>query len=149
VRAQLQHGGAHGAGQPRKLREASWACRTTTGGLSLLTIVVRVQAFTAAHAKTGLSGAKHNTLLALSALALPFQPMVVAGVHTIATEVAFTKASMKDPKHKADQIIHTASTLAALTCFKAENKFKHNPLLHSMWHVFGAIAIYQANKVIM
>jgi len=37
----------------------------------------------------------------------------------------------------------------AVTCFKAENKWKHNPLLHSMWHVFGAIAIHQANKVLM
>jgi hypothetical protein len=39
--------------------------------------------------------------------------------------------------------------VGAVTCFKAENKFKHNPLLHSMWHIFGAIAIHQANKVLM
>jgi hypothetical protein len=28
-------------------------------------------------------------------------------------QIAFTKASMKNPKYKKDQIIHTASTLAA------------------------------------
>jgi len=104
-------------------------------------------AFTTAHGK--LAGKTQNAVTALTTLALPFQPMVVAGIHTVATEIAFTKASMKNPKYKKDQIIHTASTLAAMTCFKAENKWKHNPLLHSMWHVFGAIAIHQANKVLM
>lgn len=43
------------------------------------------QAFTTAHGK--LAGKTQNAVTALTTLALPFQPMVVAGIHTVATEV--------------------------------------------------------------
>jgi predicted membrane channel-forming protein YqfA (hemolysin III family) len=100
-------------------------------------------AFTHAHQKLPFT----KQLVAASAALLPFQPLIVAGAHTLGTEVAVVRCALKDPSLRKNHLIHTISAAIAIACFKGENIYKENPYLHATWHVFGALAIHQANKI--
>ncbi|CAN6844481.1 unnamed protein product [Brassica oleracea] len=70
--------------------------------------------------------------MAASALALPFQPLMVSAVHIGMMEVSFAKRVLKDPDLKAAHNVHKMSTLLGGVLFIANNLFPETTI-HSRW----------------
>uniref|UniRef100_A0A0D3D076 Uncharacterized protein n=1 Tax=Brassica oleracea var. oleracea TaxID=109376 RepID=A0A0D3D076_BRAOL len=86
-------------------------------------------------------------LMAASALALPFQPLVVSAVHTGTMEVAFAKRA-KDPDLKTAHNGRKMSTLLGGALFLADDLFPETPFIHAGWHLAAAIGVGTCNKLL-
>lgn len=87
-------------------------------------------------------------LMAVSALCLPFQPLMVSVVHTGLMEVAFAKRALKDPQLRMVHNVHKASSLLGGVLFVADDVFPQTPYLHAAWHLAAAIGVGTCNKLL-
>ncbi|CAA0328619.1 hypothetical protein AtEden1_Chr1g0071651 [Arabidopsis thaliana] len=87
-------------------------------------------------------------LMAASALALPFQPLVVSAVHTGMMEVAFAKRALEDPDLKMAHDVHKMSSLLGGALFIADDLFPETPFIHAGWHLAAAIGVGTCNKLL-
>ncbi|CAH8257777.1 unnamed protein product [Arabidopsis lyrata] len=86
--------------------------------------------------------------MAASALALPFQPLVVSAVHTGMMEVAFAKRALEDPDLKMAHDVHKMSSLLGGALFIADDIFPETPFIHAGWHLAAAIGVGTCNKLL-
>lgn len=89
-----------------------------------------------------------KTLMAASALFLPFQPLMVSAVHTGMMEVSFAKRALKDPDLKLAHNVHKMSSLLGGMLFIADDVFPNTPFLHAGWHLAAAVGVGTCNKLL-
>ncbi|XP_010533367.1 PREDICTED: uncharacterized protein LOC104809176 [Tarenaya hassleriana] len=87
-------------------------------------------------------------LMAASALALPFQPLMVTAVHTGMMEVAFAKRALKEPDLRMSHNVHKMSSLLGGALFIADDLYPQMPFLHAGWHLAAAIGVSTCNKLL-
>lgn len=87
-------------------------------------------------------------LMAVSALALPIQPLMVSAVHTGMMEVAFARRALKDPNLKMAHNMHKMSSLLGAALFIADDAFPQTPFLHAAWHLAAAVGVATCNKLL-
>uniref|UniRef100_A0A164SQ26 Uncharacterized protein n=1 Tax=Daucus carota subsp. sativus TaxID=79200 RepID=A0A164SQ26_DAUCS len=87
-------------------------------------------------------------LMAVSALALPIQPLMVSAVHTGMMEVAFAKRALKDPNLKMAHDMHKMSSLLGAALFIADDALPQTPFLHAAWHLAAAVGVATCNKLL-
>ncbi|KAK1390072.1 Cytosolic fe-s cluster assembly factor nar1 [Heracleum sosnowskyi] len=87
-------------------------------------------------------------LMAVSALALPIQPLMVSAVHTGMMEVAFARRALKDPNLKMAHNMHKMSSLLGAALFIADDALPQTPFLHAAWHLAAAVGVATCNKLL-
>lgn len=87
-------------------------------------------------------------LMAVSALCLPIQPLMVSVVHTGMMEVAFAKKAVENPELRMTHTMHKMSSLLGGALFIADDVFPETPFLHAGWHLAAAMGVGTCNKLL-
>ncbi|CAG9466686.1 unnamed protein product [Pedinophyceae sp. YPF-701] len=83
-----------------------------------------------------------------SYLATPFEPFKTSFVHATAMELEFARRAAKNPKLRASQALHLATTVAGMACFSYESYKPETKYVHGVWHICSAIAVSQLGRLV-
>lgn len=97
---------------------------------------------------TALRNDNPKLLLAASAVLLPFQPLLVAAIHTGMMEVTFAKRVVSEPELRKAHHLHKVSSVASAALFIADDLFPTTPYLHAAWHLAAAVGVATCNKLL-
>ncbi|KAG0582696.1 hypothetical protein M758_3G079000 [Ceratodon purpureus] len=92
---------------------------------------------------------KQSKALILASIAmLPFQPLLVAAIHTSIVEAEFARKAFENPKLRGAHAVHTATSLIGGALFVADDIFPDTPFIHAAWHCAAAVGVMTINSLI-
>ncbi|CAK9210692.1 unnamed protein product [Sphagnum jensenii] len=87
-------------------------------------------------------------LILSSAMAIPFQPLLVTALHTSLMEATFARKVLEQPRLRKAYTWHTASTLIGGALFVADDIYPNTPYIHAAWHIAAAVGVATLNSLL-
>ncbi|KAH9537140.1 hypothetical protein CY35_16G035900 [Sphagnum magellanicum] len=89
-----------------------------------------------------------RALILSSAMAIPFQPMLVTVLHTFLMEATFACEVLEAPHLRKAFTWHTASTVIGGALFVADDIYPNTPYIHAAWHVAAPVGVATLNTLL-